>query len=138
MARLMPVSLRTPLAVLAPLLLVHVPGARAGGQTMADQLTEEFRAFDEGATTLDSQGFSAFVQAAGRAARSRVDQQRQMDLDEAITEERSLDVSVSDEFAARVDEQEGVTSLRDLAKEHWAGAAPQRSQLKVKREQPAQ
>merc|ERR1719401_2186698 len=54
-----------------------------------------------------------------RSARSSQDVARQSLLDQAIAQERSFDISISDEFAAKVDEQPQVPSLRQLAQEHW-------------------
>mmetsp|Transcript_20790 Transcript_20790/g.64963 ORF Transcript_20790/g.64963 Transcript_20790/m.64963 type:complete len:175 (-) Transcript_20790:98-622(-) len=92
----------------------------------ANKLAEEVKAFEEGAQMLESSGWRAFLDTASVSARSVRDRQRSAGVDEAVDEERRSDVSVSDDFASKIEEQSDMPTLQQLAREHWAGIAPER------------
>mmetsp|Transcript_20788 Transcript_20788/g.64953 ORF Transcript_20788/g.64953 Transcript_20788/m.64953 type:complete len:174 (-) Transcript_20788:55-576(-) len=110
------------LALLPAVLGVDVRGHVAH----ANRLAEEAKAFEEGAQMLDSSGWRAFLDASSDSARSARDRQRATGVDEAVEEERGSDVSVSDDFAFKIEEQRDMPTLQQLAREHWAGIAPER------------
>mmetsp|Transcript_102316 Transcript_102316/g.318720 ORF Transcript_102316/g.318720 Transcript_102316/m.318720 type:complete len:179 (+) Transcript_102316:94-630(+) len=137
------------LALLVLPLLASVPGAatgglrgslksRAGRDTAAVRASskayEEFKAFDS--ASVDLQGWNAFLAAATSSARSSRDTDRQRHLDAEVKSARSLDVSISDDFADLVGAQAAVPSLRELAKEHWNGIKPAQVQQKAKVQTP--
>merc|ERR1719330_866899 len=90
-------------------------------QRVIDKLHEESKAFETGAASLDAAGWAEFMATSKHSAHSEHDKQRQTDLDDAIDEARSTDITIQDFFGEKVAENDGSPSLRDLAKEHWAG-----------------
>uniref|UniRef100_A0A7S0AGV1 Uncharacterized protein n=1 Tax=Pyrodinium bahamense TaxID=73915 RepID=A0A7S0AGV1_9DINO len=96
--------------------------ASAGkGRASARRLAEEFKAFESAAASLDAAGWRAFLDTASRSARSERDRRRQSGLDERVSMDRSIDISVSDHFASNIQEEDEMPTLRQLAKQHWEG-----------------
>mmetsp|Transcript_83251 Transcript_83251/g.231007 ORF Transcript_83251/g.231007 Transcript_83251/m.231007 type:complete len:163 (-) Transcript_83251:95-583(-) len=115
-------------------LLAAPQGARADLKSgrRSQSMDEEFRAFDAAGASLDTQGWQSFLSASSRSARSAHDSARQSSLDAQIAQERALDIAVSDDFAEKLDEQAQTPSLRELAREHWAGIQLPASQKAAK------
>mmetsp|Transcript_29478 Transcript_29478/g.84387 ORF Transcript_29478/g.84387 Transcript_29478/m.84387 type:complete len:152 (-) Transcript_29478:61-516(-) len=114
------VSLLAAVAFLCEVTEVASGGLRGARRAEAGTW-EDFQAFDAASSAVDEQGWNAFLSAATSSARSQRDSERQSRLDAELQDSRALEVSISDDFAAKVSEQEGTPSLRDLAKEHWDG-----------------
>eukprot|EP00419_Tripos_fusus_P084945 CAMPEP_0172843588 /NCGR_PEP_ID=MMETSP1075-20121228/31579_1 /TAXON_ID=2916 /ORGANISM="Ceratium fusus, Strain PA161109" /LENGTH=158 /DNA_ID=CAMNT_0013687885 /DNA_START=76 /DNA_END=552 /DNA_ORIENTATION=+ len=93
--------------------------AEAANSAIA-RLHEDAKAFEEGGSALDAQGWSAFMDVSAHSAHSEKDRNRQDNIDNAITEARSFDITISDEFAQKLEDQSDTPNLRELAKEHWA------------------
>mmetsp|Transcript_34779 Transcript_34779/g.94195 ORF Transcript_34779/g.94195 Transcript_34779/m.94195 type:complete len:169 (-) Transcript_34779:51-557(-) len=93
-------------------------------QALTNLMQEELKAFDQSGAMLNAEGYKAFLSAASTSARSRHDVERQSSLDALVAQDRSFDVQVSDDFAAKVDEEWDSVSLRELAKEHWEEMRP--------------
>mmetsp|Transcript_77559 Transcript_77559/g.179812 ORF Transcript_77559/g.179812 Transcript_77559/m.179812 type:complete len:151 (-) Transcript_77559:58-510(-) len=108
----------------------------AGAISSSRLLDEEARAFESTGALIDSEGFRAFVDTAAHGARSQHDAARQHSLDEAIATQRSFDISISDEWASRLDEQQDVVSLHELAQQQWAGAGTGRAKQQQRQPQP--
>merc|ERR1719188_1077017 len=64
---------------------------------------------------LDQQAYQGFLDMASRSAHSSGDRQKRMTVDEAIAQERDMDISISDVFQAHVEEERSAPSLRELA-----------------------
>ena len=96
------------------------------GSAIAEQ-REDAKFFQEGGSTLDAQGWSAFMDVSAHSAHSEKDRNRQDSIDSAINEARSFDLTISDEFAQNVEDQSGTPNLRELAKEHWAAIKEEKS-----------
>uniref|UniRef100_A0A7S2JH53 Uncharacterized protein n=1 Tax=Alexandrium andersonii TaxID=327968 RepID=A0A7S2JH53_9DINO len=122
--------------VIVALSLVLLQGAQGlgHGHKLSAAMEEEMQAFDQAGAALESQGYKAFLSAASTSARSTRDAERQNSLDDLVARDRSFDVQVSDDFAAKVDDEWDTVSLRELAKEHWEGI---KSKLSPKQAAPA-
>mmetsp|Transcript_9671 Transcript_9671/g.28543 ORF Transcript_9671/g.28543 Transcript_9671/m.28543 type:complete len:171 (-) Transcript_9671:76-588(-) len=109
------------------LLLPPLGAAEAGadrGQgrgTVLSSLAEEVKAFESGAGTMDTEGWKAFLATSAHSARSALDQTRTQGTESAVSQDRSYEVSLSDHFAGKIEENNEFPTLRQLAKEHWDG-----------------
>mmetsp|Transcript_73875 Transcript_73875/g.171361 ORF Transcript_73875/g.171361 Transcript_73875/m.171361 type:complete len:156 (+) Transcript_73875:70-537(+) len=114
-----------------------VRGAGTGHSSARASLAEEVKAFESSAATLDTEGWSAFLESSSHSARSEHDRSRQRGLDDRVSVERSVDISVSDHFANNVAEQSDMPTLRQLAKQHWDGLGAPTQQDAKDQQQPA-
>ena len=102
---------------------VHGAGAGQGANYETSRvkaiakLHEDSEVFEHSAASLDAAGWAEFIATSKHSAHSEHDKQRQVDLDDAIREARSYDITIQDYFDDKVAENDGSPRLRDLAKE---------------------
>mmetsp|Transcript_100619 Transcript_100619/g.259829 ORF Transcript_100619/g.259829 Transcript_100619/m.259829 type:complete len:120 (-) Transcript_100619:57-416(-) len=104
----------------AALLLALAVGVAAGESAAA-----ESKSFMEG-QGVDAPGYAAFLATAKASAASAQDRARQERVEASLEADRSLDVPISDDFAALAegDGEAATPTLREMARSSWAALRP--------------
>merc|ERR1719323_2384981 len=77
--------------------------------------TDDLESFALGSEVLDESGWKAFLETSSKSAASNTDQTRRETLNAKVDQDRSMSISVSDEFARKLEKQKGVVGLREKA-----------------------
>jgi len=104
------------------LLLALAASASGASESAASGLDLAFEAsLSAEASAQESRGWNSFLDASIHSARSLQDRQREDKVQAELALDRSIELRLSDDFVKTEQEQAGVTSLHDLAREQWAG-----------------
>merc|ERR1740129_211601 len=76
---------------------------------------EDLESFALEAQVLDEAGWKDFLETASHSATSSKDEARRETLNAKVDQDRSTSISVSDEFARKLEKQKGVIGLREKA-----------------------
>mmetsp|Transcript_69530 Transcript_69530/g.214929 ORF Transcript_69530/g.214929 Transcript_69530/m.214929 type:complete len:150 (-) Transcript_69530:71-520(-) len=98
-----------------------INGAMKGKDASEGKASEEVQAFESEGSALNAAGFKAFLESSSHSARSQRDRLKHEGLVDRLETERSVDISVSDHFAEKVEEAAEFPSLQQLARMHWDG-----------------